>query len=397
MSSAAPLEHPFDAITEDELRAVGGKKWTAFPGATGAWIAEMDFGTAPAVVRALQEAVAGVGLGYLPAAHLAAAREAFAGFAADRYGWTVAPDDVHPVADVLTAMQAVVRLYSRPGSKVILPTPAYMPFLTLPGDLDRELIQVPMARETGPAGERHVYDLDALDAAFTAGGHMLVLCNPHNPIGRVLERSEMLAIAEVVDRHDGVVFSDEIHAPLVYAPHRHVPYASVSPQAAAHTVTAASASKAFNLPGLKAALLIVHDDAARATWRARGHVYTDQASTTGVIAAAAAFAQGREWLDDVVGYLDGNRRLLAELLADHLPGVGYVPPEGTYLAWLDVRALGLDHPAVFFRQHARVAATDGALCGDAGAGHVRFNLAMPRPVLRDAVTRMGAAVASRVG
>lgn len=393
MSSAASTGHPFDAITEDELRAVGGKKWTAFPGATGAWIAEMDFGTAPAVVRALQDAVAGVGLGYLPAAHLAAAREAFTSFAADRYGWAVAPDDVHPVADVLTAMQAVVRLYSRPGSKVILPTPAYMPFLTLPGDLDRELIQVPMARD----GDRFEYDLDALDAAFAAGGNLLVLCNPHNPIGRVLERAEMLAIAEVVDRHDGVVFSDEIHAPLVYAPHQHVPYASVSPAAAAHTVTAASASKAFNLPGLKAALLIVHDDDARATWRARGHVYTDQASTTGVIAAAAAFADGRDWLDDVVGYLDGNRRLLGELLAEHLPGIGYTPPEGTYLGWLDVRALGLEHPAAFFRQRARVATTDGALCGDAGIGHVRFNLAMPRPVLRDAVERMGAALASRVG
>src|SRR3712207_6926244 len=183
----------------------------------------MDFGTAPAVTEALHAAVDAAALGYLPPALLRGMSEAYAAWSADRYGWTVPPERVRPVAGVLAGLAAAIELFSRPGSPVILPTPAYMPFLTLPPALGREVLQVPMARD----GDRYVYDLDALDAAFRAGGHLLVLCDPHNPIGRVLEPAEMTAVAEVVDRHGGRVFSDEIHAPLVYPGHRHVPYASL--------------------------------------------------------------------------------------------------------------------------------------------------------------------------
>lgn len=381
----------FDGLTVEELRRRGGLKWSLFPGAIGSFVAEMDFGTAPAVTQALHAAVDGGAFGYLPPALLAGMSEAYAAWSRDRYGWAVPPERVRPLADVLAGMAAAVEHFSRPGSPVILPTPAYMPFLTLPAVLGREVIEVPMARD----GDRYGYDLDALDAAYRAGGHLLVLCNPHNPIGRVLEPAEMTAVAEVVDRHGGRVFSDEIHAPLVFPGSRHVPYASLDDVTAGHAVTATSASKAWNLPGLKCAQLVLSNSADADLWSRVGLLAEHGASTLGVVANTAAYTGGAGWLDDVLGYLDGNRRLLAELVAEHLPGVGYTPPEGTYLAWLDCRELGLAEPGAFFLERAGVALTDGVLCGAAGSDHVRLNLATPRPVLAQAVEQMGAALAAR--
>ncbi|MFD2797287.1 MalY/PatB family protein [Promicromonospora vindobonensis] len=379
--------HAFDALTADHLRDNGSLKWTAFPGAIGAWVAEMDFPLAPPVAAALHDAVDRGLLGYLPPTLVTGMVDAYVSFAADRYSWQVDPDRVRPVSDVLTALEHTITQFSRPGSPIILPTPAYMPFLTLPGGLGREVIQVPMLRD---AAGRYTYDLDALDAAFRAGGHLLVLCNPHNPIGRVLEPDEMLAVAEVVDRHGGRVFSDEIHAPLVYPGHRHVPYASLNETTAGHTLTATSASKAWNLPGLKCAQIVLSNDADVRLWNRVGRRVEGGASTPGVLANQVAYTEGRDWLDDTVAYLHGNLTRLGELLDG--TGIGYRVPEGTYLAWLDCQDLDLPDDATsvadHFRKHAGVALTDGGLCGEEGHGFVRFNAAMPRPVLERAVASM---------
>ncbi|MFD1717269.1 MalY/PatB family protein [Georgenia deserti] len=393
-STAPPsqLTAQFDAITIDQLREVGGVKWTAFPDTIGAFVAEMDFGTAPAVSRALHTAVDQGLTGYLPAAVSERMSLACAAWQQTKYGWEVPAERVRPLPDVLAGLVAAIEHFSADGAPIILPTPAYMPFLTLPTVLGREIIQVPMARDGG----RYVYDLDALDAAFSAGGNLLVLCNPHNPVGRVLERDEMAAIAEVVDRHGGRVFSDEIHAPLVFPEHRHVPYASISETTAGHTVTATSASKAWNLPGMKCAQLILSNDDDAATWAKHGHQAEHGAATLGVIANTAAYTAGGQWLDDVIAYLDGNRRRFGDLLAERIPQIGYTPPEGTYLTLLDCRELGLgDHPQRFFLEQAKVAMTDGSLCGEAARGTARFNLAMPRPVLEEAVDRMATALERR--
>jgi cysteine-S-conjugate beta-lyase len=381
----------FDDVTIDELRAGGSLKWSLYPEAIGSFVAEMDFGTAPAVTKALHAAVDAAAFGYLPPALLQGMSEAYAAWSADRYGWAVPPERVRPLADVLAGLAAAIEHFSRPGSPVILPTPAYMPFLVVPPALGREVLEVPMARD----GDRYVYDLDALDAAFRAGGHLLVLCNPHNPIGRVLEPAEMTAVAEVVERHGGRVFSDEIHAPLVYEGHRHVPYAALGEVPAGHAVTATSASKAWNLPGLKCAQLVLSNDADADLWARAGLHAEHGASTLGVVANTAAYTGGAGWLDDVLAYLDGNRRLLAELVAEHLPGVRYTPPEGTYLAWLDFRKLGLPEPGAFFLEHAGVALTDGSLCGAAGEQFARLTIATPRPVLVRTVEQMGTALAAR--
>jgi cystathionine beta-lyase len=379
--------HAFDALTADRLRANGSLKWTAFPGTIGAWVAEMDFPLAAPIAAALHDAVDRGLLGYLPPALVTGMSEAYASFAADRYSWTVDPSRVRPVSDVMTALEHAVTVLSRPGSPVILPTPAYMPFVTRPGELNREVIQVPMLRD---ASGRYTYDLDGLDAAFRAGGHLLVLCNPHNPIGRVLEPDEMLAIAEVVDRHGGRVFADEIHAPLVYPGRRHVPYASLNETTAGHTLTATSASKAWNLPGLKCAQIVLSNDADAKVWHELGERVEEGASTPGVLANRVAYTEGRDWLDDTVGYLHGNVTRLGELLDG--TGIGYRAPEGTYLTWLDFR--GLDRPGTtaglvdHFREQAGVVLVDGAECGRAGDGFVRFNAGMPRPILEEAVGRM---------
>jgi cystathionine beta-lyase len=379
--------HAFDALTADGLRESGSLKWTAFPDKIGAWVAEMDFPVAPPIAAALHDAVDRSMFGYLPKSLVTGMVEAFATFAADRYSWTVDPGRVRPVSDVLTALEYAITHFSRPGSPIILPTPAYMPFLTRPHGLGRKIIQVPM--RLGADG-RYGYDLDALDGAFRAGGHLLVLCNPHNPIGRVLEPEEMLAVAEVVDRHGGRVFSDEIHAPLVYPGHRHVPYASLNETTADHTITATSASKAWNLPGLKCAQVVLSNDADVPVWNEIGGRVEEGASTLGVLANRVAYAEGRDWLDDTVGYLHGNVTRLGELLDG--TGIGYREPEGTYLTWLDCRELDLPgapaNLARYFREHADVALIDGALCGEAGQGFVRLNAAMPRPLLEQAVTRM---------
>lgn len=379
--------HAFDALTADRLRENGSLKWTAFPDTIGAWVAEMDFPLAPPVATALHDAVDRGLLGYLPPSLLTGMVEAYTAFAADRYSWKVDPDRVRPVSDVLTALEHTIANFSRPGSPIIVPTPAYMPFLMLPGMLGREVIQAPMLRD---ADGRYTYDLDALDAAFRAGGHLLVLCNPHNPIGRVLAPDEMLEVAQVVDRNGGRVFSDEIHAPLVLPGHRHVPYASLNDTTAGHTLTATSASKAWNLPGLKCAQIVLSNDADVRLWNDVGRRVEGGASTPGVLANRAAYAEGRDWLDGVLTYLQGNVTRLGELLDG--TGIGYRAPEGTYLTWLDCRSLDLPHGttsvADHFREHAGVALTDGGMCGEVGAGFVRFNAAMPRPVLEQAVGRM---------
>ena len=379
------------------LRAGGSFKWSRYPDAIGAFVAEMDFGTAPPVVAALHEAADRGLTGYLPDALDARLSRAWSGFAHDRFGWNVPPARVRPLADVVSGLTAVIEHFSAPGTAVILPTPAYMPFLFVPAMLGREVIQVPMATDPSDDGDgRSVYDLDALEAAFATGGHLLVLCNPHNPVGRVLETPEMQAVAEVVERHGGRVFSDEIHAPLVYDGHRHVPYATVSEEAARHTVTAVSASKAWNLPGAKCAQLVLSNDRDVATWADAGYLPEHGASTLGVVASIAAYEEGGPWLDELVAHLDGSRRLLANLLAEQIPEIGYRPPEGTYLAWLDCRALDLgDHPGEFFLEHAGVALTDGSLCGEAGAGFVRHNIATPRPVLELSVAQMAEALRRR--
>jgi cystathionine beta-lyase len=381
----------YDELTVEHLSTALGKKWTTFPGAIGAFIAEMDFATAPCVIEALHKSVDLGFFGYLPDSLERALATSVAAWYRDRCGWDIAAENIHSMPDVLKGLDITLSLYAPRGGKVIVPTPAYMPFLMLPAMLGREQIEVPLIREA----DTWKYDLDAIDAAFKAGGEVLILCNPHNPIGRVMNRDELVAISEVVERNGGRVFSDEIHAPIVYPGHTHIPYASVNETAAGHTITAIAASKAWNLAGLKCAQLVISNDADAETFATEGLWAAHGASSLGVVASVAAWTDGQEWLDGVIDYLDGNRRLLAELVAEKLPGVTYTMPEGTYLTWLDFSNTGLDGDlAEFFRERAQVATTAGSACGEVGKRSVRFNIAMPRPILVRAIDQMAAAIAA---
>jgi cysteine-S-conjugate beta-lyase len=274
---------------------------------------------------------------------------------------------------------------------VIVPTPAYMPFLIFPKMLGREHVQVPSVLEN----DEWRLDLDGIERVFAEqDGGVLILCNPWNPVGRVLRRDELERVSEIVARYNGRVFADEIHAPITYPGQTHIPYASVNEAAASHTITAVSASKAFNLPGLKCAQLITSNEADDKHWSEVGFLAEHGASTVGVLANAVAFESGKPWLNEVLGYLDGNRHFLQELLAKHLPEVTYTPPQGTYLAWLDFTAyghlpVGIDQ---FFRDRAKVAITNGQACGELGEGRVRFNFAMGRDLIEEAIEKMAEAV-----
>ncbi|GAA1732122.1 MalY/PatB family protein [Microcella frigidaquae] len=368
----------WDALTPEQLRAQGSMKWTMFPGTIGAWVAESDLGTAPAVTAALHAAIDAGQLGYLPRPVAAAHAAATSDWMRDRYDWEVPRSRVHHLADVISGLDVAIEHYSRPGSAVIVPTPAYMPFLTVPQRHGRTVIEVALAEVDG----RAALDLAAIDRELAAGAGLVVLCNPLNPGGRVFARDELAALAEVVERHGARVFADEVHAPIVFDGARHVPYASVSTAAASHSITVTSASKAFNLPGAKAAQLILTNDADEAVWQKLGPMAGHGASILGIIANTAAYRDGRDWLAATVTYYDENRRALSDLLSERLPEVGYRMPEGTYIAWLDVARLGLgDDPAATLRERAGLAVTDGRACGAAGAGHVRVILATPRPLV----------------
>lgn len=381
----------FDAITEADVRQAGSLKWTMFPDVIGAFVAEMDFGLAPAIKDAVNAAMEQGLTGYLPT-HLA---DSLAKATADRYsrayGWDVLPERVHQLPDVIAAFEFAIEQFTQPGAAVIVPTPAYMPLLMVPPMLGRRVIEVPSIEIDG----RWLIDHEAVTAAFVDGGELFVLCNPHNPLGTVSTREELERVAETVAAAGGRVFSDEIHAPLIYAPAQHIPYASVSETAAEHTITAASASKAWNLAGLKCAQIILSNDSDAALWESKGGWIGHGTSTLGAVANVAAYNDGGEWLAEVTDYLDGNRRLLGELVAERLPNVRVTMPEGTYIAMLDFRESGLTGDlGEWFREHAGVAMTDGAACGVAAIGFTRFVFAMPRPLMVEAIERIAKALAS---
>ncbi|RIV82624.1 aminotransferase class I/II-fold pyridoxal phosphate-dependent enzyme [Aurantiacibacter xanthus] len=382
-----------DAIALTELHRSGATKWCGDDETIGAFVAEMDFNTAPEIKAALHAAVDEGAFGYLPGRLRDELQNATAEFYARRFGWSFAASDVHHVPDVIKALQLAIEHHSAPDSPVIVPTPAYMPFLVIPPMQGRKVIQVPMAvHDDGYA----TFDLDGLQKAFDQGANLLALCNPYNPLGRVFSREELVAVSEVVARNNGRVFADEIWAPLVYDGHAHIPYASVNDTAAGHTITAASASKAWNLPGLKCAQVITSNDADREIWSRIGFFAGHGTSNLGAVSNIAAYRDGERWLGEVLAYLDRNRAAISDLVAQHLPGVRYRQPEGTYVAWLDMRGLdGIDNPAEFFKEHAQVHLTDGASCGKGFEGFARFIFATPLPILREAFERMGKALRER--
>jgi cysteine-S-conjugate beta-lyase len=385
--------HPYDALDLDQLRRRRSLKWRAYPpDVLPCWVAETDFPLAEPIATALTEMVGRSDTGYAAFDGLA---EAFAGFSERRYGVAVDPALCYPLQDIMRGVLLALQSLTEPGGSVVVCPPVYPPFFSTIRYAGRAVVEVPLARD-GDSGHYHL-DLDGLRSAFADGAQALLLCNPHNPVGRSWTRAELTGVAELAERHGVVVLSDEVHGPLTFSGTEHTPFGSLGTPAVSRSVTLVSASKAFNVPGLKCALLLAGSADVLRAFEAVPQEVPFGASIFGVAANIAAFTAGDSWLDQTLTYLERNRDTLGRLLAKALPEVTWSPPQATYLGWLDCRGLGLgDDPAAAFLAGGRVALDSGPRFGAAGRGFTRFNFATSTALVTEAVERMATAVAAGV-
>jgi cystathionine beta-lyase len=382
------MSRTFEAdLPDDELRRRGTLKWAvAADGELPAWVAETDVGHCAEVVRAVQAAVARGALGYPPPERLTGLPEATAAFLGRRFGWAVDPGDVLLCGDVMAGVQLALATLTE-DAPVVVPTPTYPPLLDVVPLTGRKPVPVPAARDGG----RAVLDLDGIDAALGDGARSVLVANPHNPLGRVYSPPELEALRDVVLRHGARVVVDEIHAPLVLPGATHLPYASL-PGAAEHTTTVLSASKAWNVPALKCAQLVLGSAADGRALRDLPTVANHGLSLLGVAANLAAYTDGEPWLDELVAHLDRAREVFRDELRRLLPEAGLLPIEAGYLAWVDVRAYGHDDPAAVCRERGALLVNDGRNFGPGGEGHVRVNLGTSLDRVREVVRRLAAAL-----
>ena len=383
----------FDALDLAWLQAKPGAKWHRHgPDRLAAWVADMDFPTPPAVAAALHRFVDAGDLGYPDwPGRASPLRPLFAERMAARFDWSPDPQHVREVCDVVQGLQWILHLATPVDSLVALHVPAYPPFLDTSSTMARPILPIPAERTA--SGWAFDHDRFAADLA-AAGGRCraLLLCNPQNPTGHVFTAAELERLAGLAEEHDLLVISDEIHADLVYPPATHVPIAALDPAIAARTVTLTSATKAFNIAGVRCAVAHLGSAPLRQAWEAQPQHLFGVVSSLGVEATRAAWEDGGDWLDALLVHLDRNRRLLGSLLAAQLPDVDYVPPEATYLAWLDLRALRLADPPHSVLRDGGVVLSPGPDFGLHGEGFVRLNFATSAAILEALVARMAVAV-----
>jgi cystathionine beta-lyase len=368
------------------LRQRRSVKWRLYaPDVLPLWVAEMDVVPAEPIQRAVADAMQRGDTGYPWAPDYA---EGLASFAAARWAWRPDPTTMQIVPDVMLGVVEVLKLLTGPGDAVVVNSPVYPPFFDFVTHLDRRVVEAPL----DAVGRIDPSTLErALGEAVRDGGRAAYLvCNPQNPTGAVHTPEELTAALELAESFGVRVVADEIHAPVVHPGARFTSVASLP--AGSRSISLMSASKAFNLAGLKAAMAVPGPDAVTDLARMPEEV-SHGASHLGVIAHRAAYLDGGPWLDALLAGLDANRRLLATLLAEQLPEVGFRAPEGTFLAWLDFSAVGLgDDPAAVLRERARVALHPGTGFGDGGAGHARLNFGTSPDIVREAVSRIAAAL-----
>jgi cystathionine beta-lyase len=370
----------------DTLRQRRSFKWRTYPAdVLPAFVAEMDFDLARPVIEAVTQALALGDCGY---GHLGLLDEVFAAFAADRLGWAADPARVFAIPDVMTGLAEVIQALTPPGAGVVINPPVYPPFWFRFGFSGRRIVEAPLAR--GADGR---YDLDpaALDRALGEPGvAAYLLCSPHNPTGSVWTREQLHAVADLCQRHDVALVVDEIHAPLVLTGAEYVPFLSIDHEMTARAFTFTSASKGWNIPGLKCGLAVAGSAAGDTVLAERWEAFLP--GHLGVLASIAAFTDGLPWLDAVRAQLDENRWLLRRLLAEQLPAARYQPPQASFLAWIDCRGLRLDgDPAATFLDRGRVALSPGEDFGRQGRGFARLNMGTSPELLAEAVRRMAAA------
>jgi cystathionine beta-lyase len=343
------------------------------------WVADMDFASPPAVVEALESRAAHGVFGY--ALTTCSLVEAIAAHFEHHHGWRVEEEWIVWLPSVVPGLNLACDAFAGPGEAVMTISPAYPPFLAAPGQRGRRLITVPAELQDGS----WELPLDGMEAAITPDTRVLLFCHPHNPLGRVWRRDEVAAVLEFCRRHDLVLVSDEIHCDLILDDLAHVPAALAGPGDAARIVTLSSPSKTFNLPGLNFAFAIVADEGLRRRFVRPGRGLLPFPGCFAVTAAEAAYREGEGWHEALLAYLRGNRDVLEAFVAAELPRVRMTHVEATYLAWLDVRDLGLEDPAAACRS-AGVTLSAGAAFGDPAC--LRLNFGCPRATLDEALRRL---------
>jgi len=375
----------FDDLDIEVLRRRSGEKWRTYPAdVLPLWVADMDFEVAEPIRRRLQECLDNGDLGYPMHPAPTGLPEVFVDRAFQRWGWQVEPRQIELLTEVVQAMYVILEQFSAPGDGVIVQTPIYSPFIGVVKDLGRKLEENPLS--LGESGYR--VDLEGL-AANAARSKVLLLCNPHNPSGRVFRREELQGIAEIAAAHDLIVVSDEVHSDLVYPGCTHIPFAMLSDDAASRTITLTSASKAFNIAGLRCALAVFGSEDLRERFLAFSRHFRGGLGSLGIQASLTAWQEGEPWLRELLAYLESNRDFIAETVRQELPEVRFFRPEATYLAWLDFRAMNLSpSPYRHFLEKGKVALSDGGDFGPPGIGFARINFATSRPILTAALERI---------
>ncbi len=389
------MRYDFDTILD--RRHTHSLKWDRCPVDFGLddvipmWVADMDFAAPPEVVEAVSRRAAHGAYGYasIPESFWASAID----WLRERHGWAVERSWLARAPGVVPAVNLCVNAFTAPGDGVVVQTPVYYPFFHAVERNGRRLVRNPLAADGGS----YRMDLADLERRIDERTRLLILCSPHNPVGRVWRREELAQLGEVCARRDLLVLSDEIHMDLVLPGRRHVPLASISPALAERTVTLLAPSKTFNIAGLNMSLVVSSNPAllARYTERFEAAGLTI-ASLFGAVALEAAYRHGADWLDQLLDYLEGNVDLADRFIAERLPDLRFIRPEGTYLALIDCRRLGMPQAELdeFCLRQARVYFDSGAWFGEESSGFVRINLACPRATLAEALARIERAFSS---
>jgi cystathionine beta-lyase len=373
-------------------------KWRTYPDdVLPLWVADMDFMSPEPVRRALRDAVDHGVFGY-PRGQDGSTRDlpeytqTIVERLRERYAWHIEPQDVIFLPGVVVGFNAMCNMFRAQGGSIAVQPPVYPPILEAPGVFGLARNEAVLARQ---ADGTYAIDWDQFAAALSADTRAFILCNPHNPVGHVFRRDELERIAELCLARHVLICADEIHGDLIYHGHCHLPIASLDPEIAQHTLTFFAPSKTFNLPGLQASVVIIQNAELRQRYQAARQVMLPWVNVLGLAAMQAAYRESQAWLDELLIYLEANRDFVYDFVANELPGLSMVKPEGTYLAWIDCREANLDNPYKFFLNQAKVALSNGLSYGAGGQGFVRLNFGCPRATLEEALQRMKTALLNR--
>lgn len=387
----------FDPVIDREHTA--SSKWDGRKAEFGTqdvlpmWVADMDFASPPSVIEALQRRAEHGVFGYTIRDD--AFNQSVVSWYQRRHGWAVEADWVSQATGVVPAINYIIQALTEPGDGIIIQPPVYHPFARLIHSHKRTLVENPLLETDG----RFEMDFEDLEEKAAAGAKLFILCSPHNPVGRVWTRAELQRAGEICLRHGVTVIADEIHCDLVFSPHRHVPFASISEEFASHSLTTLAPSKTFNVAGLHTALVVTKNEQLRKAYREMVQLQSAASiNPFGAEAMKAAYDQGEPWLDALLAYLQGNVDVLNTRLKPVSPYVKVVQPEGTYLVWLDFRALGLDPAELqkLFVEQAKVGLHPGTIFGKQGAGYERINIGCPRSMLEEGLSRLVRVIEERL-